>query len=190
MDPMSAMALIGMGSQVIGSILGVAGAAQHQQAQQQIVRLQQQQEIQRMQAMELDARRRQLEVIRNAQRAQSLSLAVATSQGAQFGSGLGGAQGQISGASGSNLLGISNNLEIGRNMFDINTQISAQKINMSDADTLSATGQGVNQFGGSLLNAAGTIKNLYGNYSGGTAGASSGATPSWLNPSLMWGLNK
>jgi hypothetical protein len=52
----------------------------------------------------------------------------ATGAGAQFGSGLQGAYGQISGQSGVNLLGIRQNLELGRNIFDINAGISQQQI--------------------------------------------------------------
>src|SRR6185503_4400068 len=65
-------------------------------------------EEQKQKAMELDARRQQLEVIRNQQRGRALSLTTGVSQG---GSGFvggssarGGAQGQISGQTGVNLL--------------------------------------------------------------------------------------
>jgi len=40
------------------------------------------------------------------QRARSLALSTATNQGAQFGTGLQGGYGQISGESGTNMLGI------------------------------------------------------------------------------------
>lgn len=90
---------------------------------------------QRRQAMELDASRKQKEVIRNQQRARSLALTTATAQGASRGSGLQGGYGQISGQSGVNALGIQQNLQIGRNIFDYNYQISQNRIAASELET-------------------------------------------------------
>jgi len=95
---------------------------------QQIIALQQQVEGQRRTAMELTGRRDQMEQFRQAQRARSASLVAATGAGSQFGSGLQGAYGQISGQSGVNLLGIRQNLALGRNIFDLNAGISQQQM--------------------------------------------------------------
>jgi len=84
------------------------------------------------QAMESDARRKQLEFIRQQQRARSLGL---TKQGAQFGSGLQGGYGQISGATGTNLTGLSQNLQIGEGIFDFNAGITNQRIALNDLMT-------------------------------------------------------
>lgn len=81
----------------------------------------------REKAMNLDARRRQMEIIRNQQRYRALALTNATAQGAQFGSGIQGGYGQISGQTGVNLLGVQQNLGIGQDIFALNRQITGQK---------------------------------------------------------------
>src|SRR5690349_12770116 len=100
----------------------VEGAAAQNVATKAITGLEQQTEAQRFAAMELDARRQSLEAIRQGQRARALGLTAATQQGAGFGSGLQGGYGQISGQTNQNLLGVGQNLEIGRNIFGINSQ--------------------------------------------------------------------
>lgn len=92
-------------------------------------------EAQRMQAMELDAKRQQMEIIRNQQRARSLAAATATSQGAQFGSALPGSYGQIQGQSGNNMLGVQQQLDLGRNMFNLNRQLAGQKQRSVDLES-------------------------------------------------------
>lgn len=102
-------------------------------------------EGQKAQAMELDARRQQLEVIRNQQRGRALALTNATAQGASKGSGLQGGYGQVSGQSGVNALGIQQNLEIGRNIFGLNTGISNSRIAENDLEHSYSLQQAANQ---------------------------------------------
>lgn len=106
---------------------------------QQIVGYEREVEAQRKQAMELDARRRQLEVIRNQQRARSIAITNATAQNAGRGTGLQGGYGQISGQSGVNLLGIQQNLQIGQNIFGLQSQITDQRLAYSDLENLYAS---------------------------------------------------
>jgi len=98
--------------------------------------LQGQQDIQTQQfnAMNLDAQRKQLEVVRQAQRARSLALATATAQGANKGgtSALGGAYGQVAGQTNTNLQGIAQNLQIGKNIFGLNAGITNQRVGLND----------------------------------------------------------
>jgi hypothetical protein len=100
-----------------------------------IIDTQFQMEAERQKAMELDAKRQQREIIRNQQRARSIALASATAQGARFGSGLQGGYGQISGQSNVNALGIQQNLDIGRNMFNLNSQLANQRKQSIDLET-------------------------------------------------------
>lgn len=95
---------------------------------QQVIGFQQGIEGKRRTAMELTARRDQMEQFRQAQRARSTSLVAATGAGAQFGSGYQGAKAQISGQSGVNLTGIRQNLQLGRDIFGLNANISQQQI--------------------------------------------------------------
>lgn len=96
-------------------------------------------------AMEVDARRNQLEIIRTQQRARALGLATAKNQGSSGGSGLQGAYGQFSGQTGVNLLGVQQNLEVGRNIFDQNALISANNLATADLQNSYALQQAANQ---------------------------------------------
>lgn len=112
----------------------VAAAAASRDINRNIVGYERQAEAQRFQAMELDARRKQTEMIRNQQRARSLALSSATAQGSSRGSGLQGGYAQISGQTGFNLMGVQQNLEIGRNIFNINSAITDQKLAFADLE--------------------------------------------------------
>ena len=106
-------------------------------------------EKQKMQAMEIDARRQQMEIIRNQQRGRALTLTTGVAQGGSgFVSGAsarGGAYGQISGQTGTNLLGVQQNLEVGRNIFGLNTDISNQRIAGNELEHTYALQQAANQ---------------------------------------------
>jgi hypothetical protein len=98
----------------------------------QITAFETQVEGKRQEAMNLDARRRSMEVIRNQQRYRAMALTNATAQGARQGSGLQGGYGQISGQSGVNLMGVLQNQMIGNDIFGLNSQITGQKQNFAD----------------------------------------------------------
>lgn len=102
--------------------------------------IQQQQNLEgvKRQAMETDARRQQLEIIRNQQRSRAMALATTNAQGASRGSGLQGAYAQVSGQSGVNLLGVQQSLDVGRKTYDINANISNQNLAMNDLNNLYA----------------------------------------------------
>jgi hypothetical protein len=126
-------------------------------------------EGQKMKAMELDAKRRQLEIIRAQQRAAAASLAVTNAQGAKGGSALQGALGQISGTTGQNLLGVTQNLEIGRDIFGFNAAITNEKQTIAAQQALSGVagtqiglGSGMSSLGGSLVTNASTLGRLSG----------------------------
>lgn len=158
MEPISA--LLGLGTQLVGSVLSYQAATRQNELQRQDIGLQQKVEEQRRQAMELDANRKSMEVFRNNQRARSMGLQAATSQGAQFGSGLQGAYGQTRGQSGVNELGIAQNLTIGENIFDINSQRSSVKLNMAENQQDAQFGAALTGLGGSLFGASKSLNNL------------------------------
>lgn len=126
-----------------GAQVQVTGAAAQNQATKAITGYEQQIEAQRFQAMELDARRQTMDAIRNEQRARALGLTNATSQGAAQGSGLQGGYGQISGQANQNILGIGQNLDIGRAIFGFNSGISQQKLAYAAGGDIINQGQGV-----------------------------------------------
>jgi len=168
-DPLT-LAAIGIGLSASGGVASFLGASKASAAQQRIAQLESQAEQVRKQAMEADARRRKLEVIRNAQRARALALTTATSQGAAQGSGLAGAYGQIAGQSAWNIAGINEGLNFGRQLFDINSQISQQKMNIAGAQTTSALGTGLSNLGGTFMSNLGGMNRIFG-------GGAPGGTP-------------
>lgn len=133
----------------------------------------------RRQAMSLDAKRKSLETLRSGQQAYALSLSTGTAQGAQFGSGMAGGLAQTKGSTNSQLLGISQNLQSGNSIFDINQDISAQRIALGKAGyiegthglvntsgTQAALGAGLTSLGGTVLNALPTFGKLAQSFGG------------------------
>lgn len=102
-------------------------------------------EAQKRQAMEVDARRQQLEIIRGQQRARALGLTNATAQGSSKGSGLQGGYGQASGQAGTNLVGVQQALQSGENIFDANANITGLNSQMADLTNLYNIQQANNQ---------------------------------------------
>src|ERR1044071_6818368 len=122
---------LGLGLSAIGTIGGIGSAQEQAGISKQIAADELKFEAQRQKAMELQNRRMMLQQIRQQQVAQAMALTTATSQGASQGSALGGAYGQIAGQTGTNVTGLSQNLLIGRNMFNINSEISGLKMKMA-----------------------------------------------------------
>lgn len=127
----------------------------------------------RRQAMEIDVRRKSLENLRNAQRARALSTATTTAQGANRGSGVGGAMGQIAGEEGTNALGISQSWQLGKSAFDTNALISESRIAQANlgyqqsvaqaaGQSQMALGQGISAVGGALVGSMGPARGLGG----------------------------
>src|SRR3990167_1938087 len=134
------------------------------QAQQEGIQAQQRAEDARKKQMELDAIRRSREVIRQQQRARAAAITNATSQGAQFGSGIPGGYGQIGGQTGVNLLGIGQNLQIGRDIFAANADLSAARMRMADAQGQMSFASGLSTLGGAFTKNMGSMNNIFGNF--------------------------
>lgn len=158
---MGAAMVGGLGMTAYGTIKQTQAAKEQARLQKDMTAQELRMEADRKKMMELDARRKQLEALRQGQRARALALTAATNQGAGFGTGLLGGYGQIAGQTGANLLGISQGLELGRNMFDINAQMNQTKIAMAGAAGAGATGMGLMTMGGNLMRAAPYMNNLF-----------------------------
>lgn len=162
-------ALVGAGMNAYGNVQQTKAAKSQYAAQMQQQQAEQAAEALRRQQMELEGRRRQREIIRNQQRANATALAVATNQGAQSGSGLQGGYGQISGDSGNQQLATMQNLEIGRGLYDVSSQISAARMAYTSASSAMATAKGWSSLGSSLVTSASALGNIAGGYNpGGT----------------------
>lgn len=187
MDPISALiAGGGMAMQAYSAYSSAQAAKEQAKYSAANAGLEMQQDQVRRQAMELNAHRQSMEVLRNAQRARAVGLNNATTSGSQLGSGVQGGYGQISGQSGVNLLGINQNLQMGEQMFDLNAQISQNKIAMAKAGGNLATSQAVGSFGKGLAGSYGPMSAMSKSFFGG-GGGSSGGDPSAGAGSGEWG---
>lgn len=160
MAVLTAIAIAGVAAAGVGAYTSNRNASAAARAQQAITQKELEQEKVRQQAMELDANRRGLENIRGMQRARSLALASSTNQGAQFSSGLQGGYGQISGQGRDVAVGISQNLQFGAQMFDLNAQIAQQKMALAKYQSGIATGSAISSFGSSMLGSLGPLNRL------------------------------
>lgn len=91
----------------------------------------------RMQAAELDATRRRRQAIREGIVASSTGLVRATAQGAGQPGSTATAQsrGSIGGQVNQNILGITQNLDVGRKLFEVNKDITAQYLSAQDTNS-------------------------------------------------------
>lgn len=167
MDPLTiGLQAVGLGMQIFGAFGAASSASQAAGINRGIAADEQQINAQKQTQMEMSARRQQLEIMRQTQQAGARATAAATSQGAQFGSGIQGGLSQVADQGTFNLQGVSQNLEIGRNIFGINNDVSNKKMQLADVQSTQATDQSLLSLGGSLVSNAGTIGNI-GKYVGG-----------------------
>lgn len=148
---------IGVAASVAGTVGGFYASQQQASAQKKALAAQAEAERQRQIAMNLDAQRKKREIARQAQAARAQALAVTNAQGASQGSGLEGAYGAISGQTGVNALGVSQNQEIGNNIFAANRAVGAAQMDAADAQGMGAMFSGISSLGGALVKNSGTI---------------------------------
>jgi hypothetical protein len=151
-DPFSIGAgVVGLGTSIYGGIEAMGAEKQMSEIQQQEIGVEQQQNQVRRQAMEMSGQRQILQQVRNNQMARAMAQATATSQGAQFGSGLQGAMGSISGQTNSNIGSISQGLQFGEQMFNLDDQLSGLKQQYAGAQSNLATAQGISSIGSGIM---------------------------------------
>lgn len=168
MDPISlGLAAVGFGLQLFGGISAAGHAKEAAQINQQIAADEGKINEQKKMQMELDARRQQLQVFRNAQRLRAQATAAAVNQGASYGSGLQGGLAQITDQEQFNLLGIGQNLQIGQTIFGYNQDISSQKQKLASVQSDVASDAAWASLGGSLVKNSGTIGGLAKDFSAG-----------------------
>ena len=181
MDPITiGLMLAGTGLSLFGG-MGAAKESKKQAAiSQQIFQQEKLANEQRRQAMELDSSRRKIENIRQGQLAQSMALSTTVNQGAQFGSGASGGLAQVTNQTYWNDLGISQNLQIGQNLFAIDDKIGGLKSQMSASQSKQSTYQGYSAMGQSLVGSAGTIGQMSRGF-GSLGGATVTPTRTWAD---------
>jgi hypothetical protein len=181
---------VGAGIQAVGFGLSLFG--QNQQAQNAKAQAKVSMDIaskelaineQKRLAMELNARRQQMEIFRNTQRARAQATQAATTQGASLGSGLQGGLAEVAGQGLFNLFGVNQALYTGENIAANNNLISQDKIKLAELGGDAADAQGLTSLGNSIMKVGPTVGQFStgfnfssffgtgGNYSG-TPGAS------------------
>jgi hypothetical protein len=107
--------------------------------------------------MRLDASNRRRQAIRESIVARSMSLAVGTAQGAQYGSGVASATGGATAQGAASQQQITAGETIGGRIFDANRQYFEAT---ARGQRGMAIGQGISSLGGAIVNNAGTINRL------------------------------
>lgn len=166
MDPISiGLGLAGLGLSLFGGMGQASVASQQAQISSQVATVggqiatdEQAVQAQKQQQMQLEASRANLQNFRNTQQAQARNLSNATAGNSQFGSGLQGGQAGAKDQGLFNSLGINQNLQIGQNIFGIDSDISQKRIQIAGLQSQSAllggqaaTDQGYASLGGALL---------------------------------------
>jgi hypothetical protein len=175
MDPISA--LLSGGFTVAGMGLQLFGAHQASQAEGQISGLQTQELQQeqaennvRQQAVAMQAQRKSIQNVREAQMAAARSRAAGVSAGAQFGSGAKAGEQMASAGAAYNSETISQDLQSANQMFSIDRNINNLKMQMGAAYTSLSSAQGIESMGAGLAGGAGSLGKLFGSAGGLFAG--------------------
>ncbi len=156
--PVPILAIAAVGLAAAGAATSYSASKKTASANQSIAGEEQKQEAVRKQAAELDARRRQLEIIRNQQRARSLALSRGVAQGAGVDStGVLGGYGQIAGDTGTNILGVTQNLGLANQLFASNSNISGYRGQIAGYQSQASLGQGLSSLGGALMSSIGPL---------------------------------
>lgn len=183
MDPISlTLGVVGLGMSLFGGMGQASSAHEKAGLEQQKAGLSaenagyegQQNEIRRS-SMEMANRRSQLENFRTTQRQRAMAVQAGVNQGAQQGTGLAGGLAEVTSEGNYGLAGLQSSLTFGRGMFDLDSKISANRIQMArlggqeaQTDATSATYGGIASMGGSLMKFGPTVGNIF--KGGGTSG--------------------
>jgi|SRR6185312_528257 len=171
MDPISlTLGIVGLGTSLFGGFSGASASKQYAQQSaalsQQITQNELQQNAVRQQAMEMSARRNQLEVLRNTQRARAQGLNAAVNQGAQYGSGTAGGLAEVTNEGAFGVQGVRNELQLGESMFGLTNSLTGLRGQFaqlqSQYQSTEATDQGIASLGGALMKSGPMIGNLMG----------------------------
>lgn len=167
MAALSTIALIGgLALGAAGTGIQVASSMASADAQKDEIAAQQRAEATREQGMKLDAMRKQREMIRQGILARSQALTQGSNQGAQFGSGVAGAQAGITEQTGYNTLGVQEQTSLGSDIFSANRDAFSAKSRQAEAGSFGAVGSGLSTLGGALMKNVGTVDRIGGYFSG------------------------
>lgn len=172
MDPISlAIGAVGLGMQIFGGLSAASNAQQQAKVSSDIAGQEQGINDAKQQAMETQSRRSQLENVRNNQRARAQAVQSATSQGAQFGTGLQGGLAQIQDQTLFNMQGNNQAVQTGHQINQFNGAISSDKMQLASLGGQAATDQGIASLGGALMKSGPMLGQLSQNATSGLSNA-------------------
>lgn len=173
MDPITlGLGIAGLATNLFGGIMGSGVAKQEASVSRDIAFQEGQENNLRQSIMNMNARRAQIETVRNMQRARAYGIQAGVNQiGAFTGSGVKGgiAASEDQGLFG--LQGINNTQAVNNQMYGINQNITNDRMKLSSLGGQASTYQGIQSLGGAMLNVAPTAGKFFGGgFSGGGGG--------------------
>lgn len=164
-DPISAtIQAVGLGLQIFGGMKQSSIAHEQAGVSMDVASHEQQINSLKQQQTEMEAKRMQLQNIRNNQKARAMATASATNQGAQFGSGLQGGLADIDSQSLFNMQGVNQALWTSGQIFGQNNSISNDKMKMASLGADMSDAQGLSSLGGAMIKAGPTVGNIAGGF--------------------------
>jgi len=134
----------------VGLAASAAGSYMSYKGSQQTAKATTQAENARQRSMNLDAARRRRALVRDMLSANATNTAMATAGGTATSSLAGGMYGSVMGQGGNNMLGVSQNQQLGNEIFSANAQARS-------GSTMAATGNGLQSLGGAIVQNRETI---------------------------------
>lgn len=157
-----AVGIAGAGLSAYGTVKSTEASKKIAESNQEVaVQEQQAAAIQKQQA-DLQNSRYRMQLARQSNLARATALSNATNSGSEFGSGLQGGYGQISGEENVQMLGASQNQLLTNSLYNTNQNISNLRIQQQGYNSDYYTGMGFTSLGGSLISAMGSIGKLAG----------------------------
>lgn len=150
----STAAAVGAAATVIGTGVSIAGSLTQAAGQRKAQKAQERAEYLRERAMETEAQRKRMELIRQQQIARATSLAATTGAGAsaEGSSAMPGAEGTVFGQYGRGIQSENSNMLTGGALFAQNREKAKGDAQAAFGGTLSATGSGISSLGNSFTN--------------------------------------
>lgn len=155
-----ATAVAGVGASVYGTMQQKSASEKQNQYNQQVLKQEQDAAAVQKQQADLESQRYRMQVIRQQNVQRSLALSNATAGGAQYGSGLQGGYGQISGESNTGLVNSFQNQGIANSLYGINQGISNTRYAQYGAMNQYYSGAAMTSLGGELVSSMGAIGRL------------------------------
>lgn len=163
MDPISALfAAGGIGLQLFGAHKAAGAASQINTLQNQELGQEQSENDIRQQAVALQAQRKSIQNVREAQMSAARSRAAGVASGAQFGSGAKAGEEMASSGAAFNNETISQDLQQANQMFGIDRNINQLKQQIGNTQTSMYNDQALMSIGGGIAGSAGSLGKLAG----------------------------